>query len=119
MFIKLLPYTVFEKNIYPWKWQAREPALCQLYRHTFDSYVCAVNDEDQLVIFFSSLSTFQWYDAVDLATERASMQPFTFMCFLMHEENEIRKVSLVEVIVGQLSLASLRGCLIDYQLRLG
>jgi len=40
--IKLLPYILFEKYIYILSnenGQSREPALCQLYRHTFVPYI--------------------------------------------------------------------------------
>ena len=40
--IKLLPYILFEKYIYILSnenGQSREPALCQLYRHTFFPYI--------------------------------------------------------------------------------
>jgi len=44
--IKLLPYILFEKYIHIiiGNGQPREPALCQLYRHTFAPYIQAADE---------------------------------------------------------------------------
>jgi len=43
LFDKLLPYISFEKYINILALELREPALCQLYRHTFVPYSSTAN----------------------------------------------------------------------------